>query len=195
LCWTYHFLSFNSTFLAHRDVFCHAVSYICNKSIQTGVFHDHLKYSIVKPLYKNGDRSGISNYRPVSLLRVFSKVLEKTLYCRLNQCLSINNIPATGQYGFRKNRSIEQAAYTLINEILQAWNSKSQVVGTFCDLTKAFDCVNHDILIEKLKCYGVNETGIDWIKSCLHNRKQKVNINVNNRIISLTNFNAQFFIQ
>jgi hypothetical protein len=59
------------------------------------------------------------------------------------------------QYGFRKDKSTE-AAYTLINGILQAWNSKSQVAGIFCDLAKAFYCVNHDIFIETLKCYGVN---------------------------------------
>jgi len=70
--------------------------------------------------------------------------------------------------------------YTLINGILQAWNNKLQVVGIFCDLTKAFNCVNHDILIEKLKYCGVNETGIDWIKYYLHNRKQRVDININN---------------
>jgi len=102
-------------------------SYICNKYIQTGVFPDHLKYSIVKPLYKNGDRSIISNYRPISLLPVFSKVLEKTVYCRLNQNLSINNTPATEQRGFRKDWSTEQVAYTLGNGILQPWNSKSQI--------------------------------------------------------------------
>ena len=96
------------------------------------------------------------------------------MYCRLKQLLSINNILATEQYGFRKDQSTEQAAYTLINGILQAWNSKSQVVGVFCDLAKAFDCLNHDILIEKLKHCGVNETGMYWVKSYLHNRKQKV---------------------
>jgi hypothetical protein len=84
------------------------------------------------------------------------------------------------QYGFRKDRSTDHAAYTLVNGILQAWNSKLQVAGIFCDLAKAFDCVNHDILIEKLKYYGVNETGINWIKSYLHNRRQRVDINVNN---------------
>jgi hypothetical protein len=93
-------------------------SYNCNKSIQTGVFPDCLKYAIVKPLYKNGDRSNISNYRPISLLPVFSKVLENTIYCRLNQCLSINNILTMEQYGFRKDWSTEQAAYTLVNGIL-----------------------------------------------------------------------------
>ena len=155
-------------------------SYICSKSIQTGVFPDRIKYVIVQPQYKIGNWSSMSNYRPISLLLVFSTVLEKTMYCILNQHLSINNILATEQYGFRKDRSTEWAAYTFINGILQAWNSKSQVVGIFCDLAKAFDCVNHDILIEKLKYYGVNETGIDWIKSYLHNRKQRVDINVNN---------------
>jgi len=83
------------------------------------------------------------------------------------------------QYGFRKDRSTEHAAYTLINVILPAWNSKLQVVGIFCDLTKAFYCVNNDILIEKLKYYGVNETGFEWIKSYLHNRRQRVDININ----------------
>jgi hypothetical protein len=94
--------------------------YICNKSIQTGVFPDRLKNSIVKPLYKNGDRSGISNYRPVSLSLVFSKI-EKTLYCRLNQHLSINNTLATEKCGFRKDRSREQAAYTLIRVLISSW--------------------------------------------------------------------------
>jgi hypothetical protein len=102
------------------------------------------------------------------------------MYSRLNQHLITNNVLATEQFGFRKNRSTEHAAYTLVNGIFQAWNSKLQVAGIFCDLAKAFDSVNHDILIQKLKYYGVNETGINWFKSYLYNRKQRVNINVNN---------------
>ena len=69
----------------------------------------------------------------------------------------------TEQYGFRKNQSTEHAAYTLLNGILQAWNSKLQVVGIFCDLAKACDCVNHHTVLEKLKYYWVNETGIDLL--------------------------------
>jgi hypothetical protein len=87
---------------------------------------------------------------------------------------------ATKQYGFRKDRSTEPTDYTFINGILQAWNSKLQVAVVFCDLAKASDCVNHDILIEKLKYYEVNETDIKWIKSSLPNRRQRVDINVNN---------------
>ena len=78
------------------------LSYIYNKSIQTGVFPNCLKYAIIKPLFKDGNRSGISNYRPISLLSAFSKILEKTMYSRLNQYLSINNILATEQYGLEK---------------------------------------------------------------------------------------------
>jgi hypothetical protein len=85
------------------------------------------------------------------------------MYSRLNQDLIINNILTMEKYGFRKDRSTEHANYTLINGILQAWNSKLQVAGIFCDLAKAFNCVNHDTLIEKLKYYGVNETGVNWI--------------------------------
>ena len=103
----------------------------------------------------------------------FFKLLEKTMYSTFNQHLSLNNILAMEQYRFGKDWSTEHAAHTLVNGTLQAWNNKLQVVKIFCDLSKAFNCVNHDILIEKLKYYGVNETGIDCIKFCLHNRRQK----------------------
>jgi len=91
----------------------------------------------------------------------------------LNQHLSIKNILATEQYQYRKDRST-QAPYALINGILQAWNSKSQVAGIFCDFTKAFDCMNLNTLIEKLKYYGVNKTRIDWFESCLYIRYREL---------------------
>jgi len=102
--------------------------YFCNKSSQTGVFLGSLKYAIVKPLYtngdrfstSNGDRSSTSNYIAIPLLPGFSKVLENTKYCILNQHQNMINTLTTEQYGFRKYRSTEQAAYTLINGILQA---------------------------------------------------------------------------
>ena len=94
-------------------------SYIFNNSIQTGVFPDRLKYAIVKPLFKNCDRSSISNYRPIYLLPGFSNILEKTMYCRLNQHLRINNVIAMEQYEFRKDQSTEEAAYYWNNSSLE----------------------------------------------------------------------------
>ena len=117
---------------------CH----ICNTSIQSGVFPDHLKYAVVKPLFKNGSRSNMSNYRPISLLPAFSKIVERVMYSRLNQHLIVNNILAEEQYGFRKGRLTDHDAHTLVTGIFQAWNSKLQVSGIFCDLAKAFNCVS-----------------------------------------------------
>jgi hypothetical protein len=90
----------------------------------------------------------MSNYRPISLLTTFSKVLEKLIYIRLYKCISMNNILVKEQYGFRSNSSMEKASYKLIDEILTAMKYKLYVGCIFCDLQKAFDCVNH-----KKKCF------------------------------------------
>ena len=118
----------------------------------------------------------MSNFRPILLLLAFPKLVERVRYSRLNQHLIANNILTEEQYGFRKGRSTDHAAHTPVTGILQAWNNKLQVAGIFCDLAKAFDCVSHDILVEKLKYYGVNETGVNWIRSYLNNRRQSVDI-------------------
>ena len=101
------------------------------------------------------------------------------MHSRLNQHLQTNDILATEQYGFRKGSSTEQATYSLTNNILMAWNEKIHIGGIFCDLTKAFDCVNHDILIAKLEYYGIQEGTLNWFKSYLSNRKQRTKININ----------------
>jgi hypothetical protein len=97
----------------------------------------------------------------------------------LNQHLQVNNTLVTEQYGFWNDLPTEHAAYSLIDSILHAWNSKIHVAVNFCDLAKAFDCVNHKILILKLQYYGLNDTYIHWLKSYLSNR-QRVNLHINN---------------
>jgi hypothetical protein len=90
-----------------------------------------LKYSIVKPLYKKGDKTDLSNYRPISMLTSFSKVLEKALCNRFNEYLNNNNILNSQQFGFRKNLATEDAIFRLIHEILNALNSKIMVGSIF----------------------------------------------------------------
>jgi hypothetical protein len=110
------------------------LSYICNKTMQLGVFPERLKYSIIKPLYKKGNKSLISNYRPISLLTSFSKIVEKVIFNRLIDHLNKYAILSPSQYGFQKNLSMENAVYILLNVVLSALNNKARVKGIFCDI-------------------------------------------------------------
>jgi hypothetical protein len=93
------------------------LNYICNKSIRSGTFPTCLKYPIVKPLFKKGDKENMANYRPVSLLTSFSKIFEKIMYERLLQHINVNNSLVEEQFGFRSVTSADRASYILINEI------------------------------------------------------------------------------
>jgi len=145
-----------------------------NAVLSTGVFPDRLKYAIVKPIFKKGNKQEISNYRPISLLTSFSKITEKLIYARLHSHMDMNNILVQEQYGFNIHSSTEQAAFTLMNSILTAMNNSQIVGGIFCDLKKAFDHVNHKILLEKLEFYGVEGKFKTLIESHLTGRYQRL---------------------
>jgi hypothetical protein len=153
------------------------LSYICNKSMLSGTFPARLKYAIVKPLLKKGDKENVANYRPISLLTSFSKVLEKIIYDRLLKHIETNNILAAEQFGFRASSSTENASYKLTDKILNALNNRMMVGGIFFFLQKAFDCVNHDILLTKLEFYGITGITHKLIKSYLKGRYQRVVLN------------------
>ena len=146
--------------------------------LSTGTFLDRLKYSEIKPIYKKGDKTLITSYRPISLFPVFSKIFEKFMCKRLGH-LTLNNILVKEQFGFRCNSSTEIAIYTLRNNILSSLNNRI-IVGLFCDLQKAFDCVNYDILLSKMKFYGITGVANRLMESYLRNRYQRVNINGHN---------------
>jgi len=151
------------------------LTYICNKSLSSGVFPERLKYAIIKPVYRKGDKLLTENYRPISLLISFSKIFEKLLYSRSYKHKCTNNILVKEQYGFRISSSTEEAAsYDVINEILKAINNRLLVGGIFCDLEKAFDCVNHRILADKLQFYGIKGKFLALIQSYLRGRYQKL---------------------
>ena len=151
---------------------------ICNLSFATGYFPDPFKIAKIKPIFKKGKKDNIENYRPISLLPVFSKILEKMMYNRLVPVpfLQKHNILSTSQFGFRKDMSINNAIFSFTNNILNAKDSKEHVLGLFIDLKKAFDVVDHDILIEKLEGYGIRGVANNWFKSYLKNRSHLVEI-------------------
>jgi hypothetical protein len=128
----------------------------------------------------------MTNYRPISLLKVFSKVLEKFMYNRLNHHMHTNNTLVPEQCGFSQVKSIENAVFKLTDRILKSINHEMHVGGIFCDLAKAFDCVNHGSLLVKLYYYGIQGTVANWFRFYLTNRKQK------NEIKSFAKFSSKW---
>ena len=145
---------------------------ICNSSLIMGQFSENLKIAKVRPIFKNGNKMLIENYRPISLLSVFSKVLEKVMYTRLVSFMERNNIFCTTQFGFRKGKGINSAILSFIESILNARDKKEHAVGLFLHLSKAFDMVNHEILIKKLHKRGIRGLAGNWFTSYLSNRTQ-----------------------
>jgi hypothetical protein len=147
-----------------------------DKALLKGIFPDRMKFSIVKPSHKNGNKQDMANYRPISLLISFSKIFEKVMQARLLGHFNSHNILSKEQYGFRSNLTTENATFTITNEILNAINNKLWVGGIFCNLKKAFDCVNHNILIKKFDHYGITGINKTLYESYLKDRFQSVSI-------------------
>jgi hypothetical protein len=151
---------------------------IFNKSLETGVFPQKLKLAKVIPVYKTEDKLLVNNYRPISVLPVFSKILEKIMYSRLEIFINKHNILCNNQFGFRENHSTYMALLDIIDTITQQLDNKSYALGVFIDLSKAFDTIDHSILLHKLENYGIRGTALSWFKSYLSNRMQMVDIDL-----------------
>lgn len=150
---------------------------IFNKCIDSGVFPDLMKHSKVIPLFKVGNTSDPTNYRPISILPTLSKIFEKIILNQLQGHFNRNNLMHLKQFGFTKGRSTTDAGVELIHEVFAAWEEFRDAIGVFCDLSKAFDCVHHDILIRKLNHYGVKGHALDLLESYLVDRIQRVDVN------------------
>ena len=124
-------------------------------SLLRGVFPSELKIARVIPLFKSGESNKFSNYRPVSVLPLFSKVLERLMYSRLLSFINKHNILYAYQFGFRMRHSPNLALVILVDRISKALENRDFVFGLFLDFSKAFDTVNHSILFEKMEFYGI----------------------------------------
>ena len=147
-----------------------------NKSISTGIYSHLLKHAKVIPVYKTGDETHPRNYRPTSLLSVFNRLFEKLMYKRLRSYCEKNGIFFSSQYGFRDNCSTQHAILDILNKIQSKIDAKLFSCGIFVDLKKAFDTVDHSILLHKLNHYGVRGIINTWFSSLLSKRSQSTQI-------------------
>ena len=157
-----------------------ALTHLINLSLRSGVFASELKLAKVVPIFKAGDTSAINNYRPISVLSFFSKVFEKIVYNHVLDFIDDNNVLYDYQYGFRHSHSTQQAIITLVDRITKSLDKGHIAITILLDLKKAFDTVDHRILLRKLYAYGIRGALLKWFESYLTSRTQYVAFNGTN---------------
>jgi hypothetical protein len=152
------------------------LTHVLNLCITKGVFPSVFKRAVVHPIHKGGDRDLITNYRPISVLTPFSKILERYLNKSLKNYLEKHGIISDNQFGFRSHKSTEDAVSKLVETLVVNTDAKRKCYGIFLDLTKAFDTVSIAILLSKLETLGIRGIPLDMFTSYLTNRTQSVKI-------------------
>lgn len=148
------------------------LTYILNLTLETGIFPDDLKKGLVKPLHKKGSKSDMNNYRPIALLPNFSKIFERVLYNRIMSFINKYKILNANQYGFQKGKNTTSAIFKIMKEICEDIDRKNTCIGLFLDMSKAFDCVVHNILLKQLEHIGIRGIALNLMQSYLTNRRQ-----------------------
>ena len=149
---------------------CEPLKYLFNLSIEKGVLPNGLEIARVTPIYKGESSSDVSNYRPISVLPCFSKILEHIMYNRLYKYLIENNILYSKQFGFQNGHSTDHTVVQLVDQIIESFENSKYTLGVFIDLSKAYDTVDHSIL-KKLELYGITDRNRGWLKSYLSYRR------------------------
>ena len=155
-------------------IICPIFAKIVNFSVLSGIFPKSLKVARVVPIFKAGNEEDMRNYRPISILSVYSKIIEKLVYRQVYAFLEKYSILSDTQFGFRSGKSTTQAILHLLNYVYPSLDSGHNVLSVLCDFSKAFDSVDHSILLRKLYHYGVRSFCLDWFRSFLTGRSQHV---------------------
>lgn len=161
-----------------KEELSHPLTLLINKSMAEGIFPSSLKIAKVYPLHKHNSKEEIKNYRPISLLPTVSKIFEKIVLKRLIDHLTQNDLLNERQHGFISGRSTNTALADLVEFIINNLDMGNTVSSTFLDLSKAFDCLGHDLILLKLETLGVRGVAAEWFRSYLSNRSQLVELRV-----------------
>lgn len=159
------------------DLLCNVICDIPNLVFSTGTFPDNMKIDRIVVLHKGGVTDSITNYRPISILSVFSKIIEKALNSRITGYLQKHNLISPNQYGFQRCKSAESALLEIGDKIVANIENQQYTIGLFLDFNKAFDSIKHDILFSKVPFYGIRGIALDLLRSYLSDRSQFVEIN------------------
>lgn len=158
------------------------LKHIFSRCLEEGIFPNKLKTSKIVPIYKKGDPKDIINYRPIAILPIFSKIFEKVIHKRLVKFFDKYSLFSKNQHGFRRNKSTKTATFEVYQELLEHLNNNMISISVFLDLSKAFDCVNHKLLLYKLQHWGIRGNTLNLLKSYLEDREIIVQINSSNGI-------------
>jgi len=169
------------------DIISEPLAHIFNTSLTTGSVPNELKIGQIIPIHKSSDKEQFTNYRPISILPCISKILERLVYIRLSSFLSANKILTNSQFGFRQNCSTEMALSIIVDKLISNIDSNKTTSGVYIDLSKAFDTLDHTILIAKLEHYGIRGISLDWFRDYLRDRKQAVKFNKTISDLNTTN--------
>ena len=159
------------------DVIAPSLTYIFNLSLSTGEFMDDWKNARVTPIYKDGNRQIVGNYRPISVLPIISKIFEKEIFQQLYKYMNENNLISKFQSGFRPGYSTLSALIQMCDAWFNNMDNGELTGVVFLDIQKAFDSIDHDVLLEKMIFYGVSQNELKWFQSYLTNRYQQCQIN------------------
>ena len=169
-------------------VLAHPIIFLFNQSIREGKFPNYLKKARIVPIYKRGPKSDVNNYRPISLLNIFSKIFEKLMKQFLIEFIESNNILSPNQYGFQRGKSTLDALINFTKNLYSQLDQSNHVLSIFVDFCKAFDTVPHDVLLKKLEFYGIRGNLNRWFQDYLSDRTQQTLVNAN-----LSNFKSISF--